>query len=139
MAVRGRSARRIALETLYEHDVGGAPTQAILTRYEGQKALPYAQKLVTGVTEHQAAIDGLIEACAEDWALSRMPPLDRNLLRLGVLELRYLDVIPAVAIDEAVSLATAYSTADSGRFINGVLGRIARDAAGEEGPAEAQP
>lgn len=129
MAVRGRTARRIALETLYEHDVAGAGTAEILRRYQGQKALGYAEKLVAGVAEHQTAIDGLIESCAEDWSLSRMPPVDRNLLRLGVLELRYLDVIPAVAIDEAVSLAAAYSTADSGRFINGILGRIARDGA----------
>ncbi|HEU5003531.1 MAG TPA: transcription antitermination factor NusB [Actinomycetota bacterium] len=129
MAVRGRSARRIALETLYEHDVAGAATGEILSRYQGQKALPYAEKLVAGVAEHQVAIDDLIEACAEDWTLARMPPVDRNLLRLGVLELRYLAVIPAVAIDEAVSLAAAYSTADSGRFINGILGRIAREGA----------
>lgn len=71
-------------------------------------------------------IDALISKYAEDWTIDRMPVIDRNLLRLGVFEILYLSDVPAaVTIDEAVELAKRYSTEDSGRFINGVLARIA--------------
>lgn len=120
----------MALETLYEHDVSGRPAAEILARYSGDASYGYAVKLVEGVGEHAVEIDGLITRCAEDWTLARMPPIDRNLLRLGVLEIVHLDVPAAVAINEAVDLAKQYSTADSGRFVNGILGRIAREVAG---------
>ena len=126
---RRRGARKIALETLYEHDVSGRPTAEILDRYQADPSYPYAAVLVQGVGEHEAEIDELIARYAEDWTVSRMPPIDRNLLRVGVVEMLYLDVPAAVTINEAVDLAKLYSTADSGRFVNGILGRIAREAA----------
>ncbi len=124
---RRRGARRIALETLYEHDVSGRPAAEILDRHAGDSSFPYAATLVQGVGEHGAEIDELIGRYAEDWTVARMPPIDRTLLRLGVLELLYLDIPAAVTINEAVDLAKQYSTADSGRFVNGILGRIARE------------
>lgn len=124
-----RAQRKVALEVLYEHDLAGRPCPEILDRHAGQRPVIYATRLVDGVGAHAVEIDRLIEASAEDWTLARMPPIDRNLLRLGVLELLYLGVPPAVAINEAVDLAKQYSTADSGRFVNGILARIARDAA----------
>lgn len=122
-----RGARKIALETLYEHDVSGKPCAEIIDRHAQDASYPYAQTLVAGVGEHGAEIDELISRYAEDWSISRMPPIDRSLLRLGVLELLYLDVPAAITINEAVDLAKQYSTADSGRFVNGILGRIARE------------
>ena len=130
MAVaKRRAARRIALETLYEHDLSGRPLAEILDRHAGESSFRYAERLVQGVAEHGAEIDELISRYAEDWTLARMPPVDRSLLRLGVLELLHLDTPPAVTINEAVDLAKQYSTADSGRFVNGILGRIAREVA----------
>ena len=126
-----RGARKIALETLYEHDVSGRPAAEILDRHSGDASFTYAAALVMGVDEHQAEIDELITRYAEDWTVARMPPIDRTLLRLGVLELLYLDVPAAVTINEAVDLAKQYSTADSGRFVNGILGRIAREGAAQ--------
>jgi transcription antitermination protein NusB len=126
-----RGSRKIALETLYEHDVSGRPSADILGRHSDDASFAYAATLVEGVGEHQTEIDELITRYAEDWTLSRMPPIDRTLLRLGVLELLYLDVPAAVTINEAVDLAKQYSTADSGRFVNGILGRIAREAAAQ--------
>lgn len=126
---RRRGARKVALETLYEHDVSGRPTAEILERYAADTSYTYAAKLVLGVGEHEVEIDALITRCAEDWTIARMPPIDRNLLRLGVLEIVHLEVPPGVAINEAVDLAKQYSTADSGRFVNGILGRIAREVA----------
>jgi N utilization substance protein B len=126
-----RGARRIALETLYEHDVSGRPSADILGRHADDSSFGYAATLVEGVGEHQAEIDELITRYAEDWTMARMPPIDRTLLRLGVLELLYLDIPAAVTINEAVDLAKQYSTADSGRFVNGILGRIARETAAQ--------
>ena len=88
----------------------------------------FAADLVAGVGAHQAEIDGLIRRFAKDWTLERMPFVDRNLLRIGVYELlRRPDVPTAVVISEAVELARRYSTEESGRFVNGMLGRIAEE------------
>ena len=82
--------------------------------------------LVEGVQEHQADIDALIARYADRWAIERMPVIDRTLLRIGVFELLWRDDIPtAVAINEAVELAKSLSTDESGRFVNGLLGRVA--------------
>lgn len=126
-----RGSRKIALETLYEHDVSGRPAAEILERHARDASFTYASALVLGVDEHREEIDELITRYAEDWTVARMPPIDRTLLRLGVLELLYLDVPAAVTINEAVDLAKQYSTADSGRFVNGILGRIAREGAAQ--------
>ena len=125
----GRGGRKLALEALYEHDVGGRPVAEILERHPTGPARSYAERLVTGLGEHGAEIDTLIAAVAEDWTLERMAPIDRNALRIGCLELLYLAVAAPIAINEAVELAKQYSTADSGRFVNGILSRIDRDRA----------
>jgi len=86
----------------------------------------YAREIVDGVTDHRDEIDELIVSYAQGWTLDRMPNVDRALLRLAAWEVLYNPEVPtAVAIDEAVELAKEYSTDDSGRFVNGVLGRIA--------------
>jgi N utilization substance protein B len=123
---RRRGARKIALDVLYEHDVSGVSTSEILGRYDPEPAHEFAGVLVQGVVQHRAELDRLIAGYAEDWTIERMPVIDRNLLRLGTFELLYLDNVPAaVTINEAVELAKTFSTEDSGRFVNGVLGRIA--------------
>jgi len=86
---------------------------------------PYAVRLVAGVEEHQEEIDAIIRKFSAHWALERMPVVDRALLRIGVFELGWVVEVPtAVVISEAVELAKQYSTKDSGRFVNGLLGRI---------------
>jgi N utilization substance protein B len=130
-----RKARKRALEVLYEADMRELPPAEVLTAYLGRLArplpehLPYAVGLVRGVAEHQERIDELISSFAEGWTLERMPVVDRNLARIAVQELLYVDEIDdAVAITEAVELARQLSTDDSPRFLNGVLGRIAEHA-----------
>lgn len=126
MKARRRGSRRIALDVLYEHEMGARPTNEILTRYSRDPSFDFAAELVSGVTTHLEEIDALISRYAHDWTIDRMPAIDRNLLRLGIFEILYLEDVPdAVAMDEAVELAKRYSTEDSGRFINGVLARIA--------------
>ena len=86
----------------------------------------YARKLFEGCDAHREEIDALIRKYSEHWALERMPVIDRALLRIGTYELAWVaDTPTAVVITEAVELAKEYSTKDSGRFVNGLLARIA--------------
>jgi N utilization substance protein B len=95
-------------------------------------AVDYARELVGGVQAHQSSIDRLIERYADRWALERMPVVDRAVLRIALFELLWGGNVPVpVAINEAVELAKSLSTDDSGRFINGLLGRIVDDEAPE--------
>jgi N utilization substance protein B len=122
-----REARERALSLLYEADAKGIAPDAVLAD------LPvapdgFAVTLVAGVGQEQARIDELISRFAVDWAIDRMPVVDRTLLRIGVYELLEHDDVPTGAvISEAVELAKAYSTDESGRFVNGVLGAIANE------------
>lgn len=89
-------------------------------------AVTYGRSLVGGVQEHLAEIDLLLTRYADRWAIDRMPVIDRTLLRIAVFEILWGADIPIpVAINEAVELAKELSTDDSGRFINGLLGRVA--------------
>lgn len=123
---RRRGSRKIALDVLYEHEVGGLSAEEVLPRYAKDRAYDFAAELVSGVQAHLAELDALISDYAEDWTIDRMPVIDRNLLRIGLYEILHLpDIPPAVTINEAVELAKSYSTDDSGRFINGILARAA--------------
>ena len=87
---------------------------------------PYALELLQGVEEHCGDLDQLLREYSEHWAVERMPAVDRAVLRLGCYELAHEPDVPtAVVISEAVDLAKQYSTKDSGRFVNGLLARIA--------------
>jgi len=127
-----RKARKRALDVLYEADVRQkAPTDVLvgyLERIERPQPghVAYAVGLIEGVQANAERIDELIGSYAEGWTLHRMPVVDRNLARIAVYELLYVDEIDApVAISEAVELARQMSTDDSPRFLNGLLGRIA--------------
>jgi N utilization substance protein B len=86
--------------------------------------------LVRGIDAHRERIDGLISSYSRDWSLERMPAVDRNVLRLGIFEVLYVDDVPdAVAVSEAVNLVRDLSTDESPAFVNGVLGTIVRDKA----------
>jgi len=127
-----RKARKRALDVLYEADLRSRPPVEVLAGYLQRLEQPrpehlgYAVGLIEGVAANQARIDELIDSYAEGWTLDRMPVVDRNLARVAIYELLYVDEIDdAVAISEAVELARQMSTDDSPRFLNGILGRIA--------------
>jgi N utilization substance protein B len=127
-----RKARKRALDVLYEADLRDLPVPEVLVAYLDRLDQPrpphlaYAVGLAEGVAAHRERIDELIASYAEGWTLDRMPVVDRNLARIAIYELLYVDEIDdAVAITEAVELAKQMSTDDSPRFLNGVLGRIA--------------
>lgn len=96
----------------------------------GRDAFEHASALVQGTRERLEEIDGLIRAQAENWRLERMPPVDRNILRLAVYELLHEPDVPQlVVVDEAVELAKRFGSEQSGRFVNGLLdGLIKRHA-----------
>lgn len=124
-------ARAQALQLLFQADVNNRTVEEVLS---GDYAIsdgpldPYGQELALGVDSRRYALDAVIRASSASWSLSRMPVVDRNILRLALYEMiEEDDITVAVAIDEAVELAKAFGTDESPRFINGVLGSIAAD------------
>jgi N utilization substance protein B len=118
-------AREHALALLYEAEM----KQVSLPEVMGALSVtpdPYTTALLTGVDADSARIDELMAAAAVGWEVSRMPVIDRTILRLATWELMGRPDVPvAVVIDEAVELAKQYSTEQSGGFVNGVLSTIA--------------
>jgi N utilization substance protein B len=127
-------ARKRALDILYVADIRQisiddalvAETQRAIDEPERNSSWGYAREIVQGVIENRPEIDELIETYSQGWSLSRMPTIDRAILRIGIWELTRNPEIPdAVAISEAVELAQSLSTDDSASFVNGLLARIA--------------
>lgn len=127
-----RKAREVALKVLFQMDLGrhtleGAWPLAVEGESLPEASASFARELAAGAARHQGEIDRLLSECSEGWKVSRMAGVDRNILRLAVYELLYRPDIPASAtINEAVELAKVYGTEESPRFVNGVLGELAR-------------
>ncbi|WBU38661.1 transcription antitermination factor NusB [Homoserinibacter sp. YIM 151385] len=129
-------ARKRALDLLYGADVRGVPAAELLVE-EGRRAAGeparesswrYAREIVQGVIDHRDELDRAILDHAHGWSLSRMPHIDRAIIRIGAWEILHNEEVPdAVAIAEAVESATVLSTDDSAGFVNGVLAAIARE------------
>lgn len=128
-----RRSREQALQVLYQLDANGGDADAALaTFFEFEPADPdgveFVEALVKGVREHLERIDELIGAASTNWKVSRMSYVDRNILRVGVLELIEMpDIPPMVSMNEAIELGKRFGTTESGSFINGVLDRVARN------------
>ncbi len=138
-----RLSRELALKVIFQLDVAGGDLSTafdLVVRLmtedpedpetDGAVLTPevkdFAARLLRGTVDHLPEIDARLRACAREWTLERMANVDRNILRLALYEMLHLDDIPlSVSINEAVELAKRYSTPDSGRFINGILGKIA--------------
>jgi transcription antitermination protein NusB len=130
MAARSK-ARKRAVDLLYEADLRGTSAVGTVAERVALADPPvndYTVELVEGVDAARDRIDAILADYAEGWELSRMPDVDRAILRLAVYELLWRDDVPdPVVIDEAVELAKVLSTDESPRFVNGVLARIHRD------------
>ena len=129
-------SRRSALQALYMADVMGiTPDRAIDGGHVPAEASldDYAKRLVYGVAGHISQIDADIARFSKNWAIDRMPVVDRAVLRLAIFEMYYVDEVPvSVSINEAVELAKEFGGEDdSHRFVNGVLGRCARVLSGQ--------
>ncbi len=124
--------RRQALQILYQREITDEPILSILGNrtYSLAEGHPsdYAVEILEGVSAHQERIDELLGDVSQNWVVSRMPLVDRNILRVATWEILYGDaqqVPPSVAINEAVELAKVYGGDESSQFVNGVLGRLA--------------
>jgi len=127
-------ARRLAMQILYQRDITGEGVTYILNTkaYSVEDGEPdeFCRELLAGVEQHLPEIDETIGAVSENWSVSRMPLVDRNILRLATYELLFDSEVPAsVAINEAVELAKVFGGEDSSKFVNGVLGKIAEKTA----------
>lgn len=134
--------RTIIMQSLYQWDFRGRDTDELQRALEKniQEFAPefddvqFVENTVNGILTNLEAIDGLITKYAPQWPLEQITIVDRNVLRIGVYELRFNPEIPArVSINEAIELAKTFGGESSGKFVNGVLGAIYRDmtAAGE--------
>ncbi|MFA4015939.1 MAG: hypothetical protein RUDDFDWM_001040 [Candidatus Fervidibacterota bacterium] len=125
-------ARQIALQALFQADVGGIPIEEALEALFQEKQLPkevidFATKLAIGTWEHREEIDKLIQDCAPHWTIERMANVDRNILRIATYEIIYMPSIPhSVSINEAVELAKLFGSSTSGKFVNGILGSMVK-------------
>lgn len=130
-------ARSIAMQSLFEWDFRGKPSAALpaiiehnLTEFgPGLEEQGFAKKIIDGVLEHEQEIDEYITNYAPSWPLNQITLVDRNILRIGVFELKFCpnDIPPKVAINEAIELAKSFGGPASGKFVNGVLGSMYND------------
>ena len=146
---RRSRAREVALQLLFQRDHNpvvdaAAVEQFVYNRVREPAMREFCLSLFAGIIAHQGEIDKRLAAAAENWRVIRMATVDRNVLRLGAYELLFTKETPAaVAFDEAIELARRYGSADSSGFVNGVLDRLRREAAGDQPvantPATDQP
>lgn len=148
-----RKARELALQALFQMDFAGtdpdtAVDQALSREMEPdwsfdrlpEESAEFARRLVRGAWQHRAESDRLIAQYARGWRVERMAAVDRAILRMAVYEILHCDDVPdSVAAAEAVELAKTFSTADSPRFVNGILGSVIREVKGGAGAEEAVP
>ena len=129
------AARELALKMLFQVDIGRVPVADVLAHFAPDEeigeppaeSIAYAHALVRGTAQHLKEIDRILASLTEEWAFDRLASVDRNILRLSVYELFHEENVPEeVVINEAVELAKEYSTDESGKFVNGILGNLSR-------------
>ena len=122
--MRRTDQRRAAIFALYQRDVTGRPVPELLD----PRATQFTRELVAGVDADSDELDALIARFAEGWTLDRIAPLERNILRVALYELRSRDDVPdEVAIDEAIEAAKELCAREAPGFVNGILGAVQRE------------
>ncbi len=137
-----RAARETALRVLYTVDVGKQPVEEVIGETADandldEKARAFMDSLVRGTLRSRAEIDAEIDRLAVGFPIERQTAVDRNILRLAAAEILFQvsDAPPGAVVNEAVELAKKYSTGESGRFVNGVLGALVREVEARRGIA----
>jgi transcription antitermination protein NusB len=126
--VRRSDQRRDAVFALYQHEVTGRALEELLA-----EAKPFTRELAEGTAAAAEELDGEIASRSRGWTIDRIAPLEKNIMRVALFELRHREDVPAeVAIDEAVGIAKEYCGADAPGFVNGILGAAARAGVGGE-------
>lgn len=122
-----RKAREGALQILFQLEFDNSQPEETLKQFwisqkSSAETKGYTQQLINGITAHQEEIDRTIQSGSENWRVSRMPIVDRNILRMAVFELFYeKSLAPAIVINEAIEIAKKFGSDKSSPFINGVL------------------
>lgn len=130
---RRRRARVACLQAMYRAEVVGDSVESVAGELAADPKLPseiqaYASRLIALVAEHWSEIDATLTAALQRWELKRLAVLDRCVLRIGAAELLYEPELPtSIILSEAIEIAKRFGTNESGRFVNGVLDRVARD------------
>jgi N utilization substance protein B len=122
-------ARERALQILFQYDIHGKAGLWLDVFWKENEATDevkaFAERLVAGVLEKKKELDALIGRYATNWKVSRMPIVDRNILRVGVYELLWMDDVPAkVTMNEAIELAKSFGDDDASKFVNGLLDQV---------------
>lgn len=139
-----REAREWAVQLLFQLDFNPEELTVAFPSFWAErkvsaKSRQFVEEIVRGVLAHREQIDGMITKCAQNWSLSRMAGVDRNIIRLAVYEMLCRTDIPhAVSINEAVDIARSMGDAGSPRFVNGVLDRLRKEL-GTATPKAAKP
>lgn len=134
-----RKSREMALQALYQSEMSGVFGVESFTLFCGnfeknKLAVPYARHLYVGVWGNLRQIDEVLAQHSQNWRLSRMSVIDRNLLRLAVFEMRFAREAPgSVVINEAIEIARRFSTDEATSFINGILDSVSRECAASSG------
>lgn len=138
-------SREMALQILFQWEFSKTlDFQQSLQLYEENfslhpSSLEYARQLLNGIIENKEALDSLVSKYATHWHIDRLSLVDKNVMRIALYELKYLNFNPRIAINEAVNLAKKYGTQDSGAFVNGVLDRIAKAEFGPKPSESSEP
>lgn len=123
-------ARECVLKILYQIEILKEDPDAVTQRFwednpVDQEVRDFAERILRGTQENKAFLDEIVTRHTENWDLSRMAIIDKNILRFGAYELLFMpDIPPKVTINESVNIAKKYSQEDSGKFVNGVLDHI---------------
>lgn len=127
---RRSDQRRDAVFTVYQHDLTGRPLHELFDR----DAAMFTRSLAHATTDHQEELDALISKYSKGWALDRIAPLERSIMRVALLEMLHPDVVPGDtpippegAISEAVETAKKFCSAEAPKFVNGILAAILRE------------
>jgi len=131
--VRRRKSRELALKMLYQMETAGDDPEKALLKYcelfpHHKDIIDYARHILSGIKREMDTIDRHIDDSSENWNLSRITYVDRNIMRIGIFEMIFsVDCPPKVAINEAIELGKKYGSEESKKFINGVLDRVLKE------------
>ncbi|MGQ9747133.1 MAG: transcription antitermination factor NusB [Candidatus Caldatribacteriaceae bacterium] len=123
-------AREVTFRILFQKDLRGKKISEILPLYKipkvwDEKTVSFFLRLTRGLEEKWEEVDRILSEVIEGWSLHRLASVDRNVLRIATYEILFFpEIPPTVAINEAIELGKRYGSEESGKFINGVLGRL---------------
>jgi N utilization substance protein B len=128
-----RKAREIVLQSLYEAEFSDSPSDELVAQQAGRRSssdetVAFARALFAKTLENKDHLDAIIRSSLENWEMGRVSLVDKNILRFALCEILYFpDIPPKVIVNEAIEIAHKYSSADAGRFVNGVLDRFLKE------------